>query len=195
MGFVGRNNLHQAMCKKKKECKTIFRYKLDMIVNMNGQRTIIVIMKNPSTTMDNVKSSILNYSDKRKSHIDRTTGNVLRKLISMNYDRIVVLNLFPIYATNPMEINKYYASNNIKLDKYNKFLRRQILKYNNVPIVCAWGNASSINLTMYRNQIQKVYQMLNLLNSNIFCYDNMTGKLIPYNFNNNLYPLHGLCWK
>ena len=108
MGFVGKNKVYSIEYNKSR----IDRQMLKIKVNSTPQNCVLVIMKNPSTTCNNMSNgnqTITSYQQKSKCHIDRTTGKILRKLIN-KYEEIVILNLYSKYDSNPVCINNFYYS-------------------------------------------------------------------------------------
>ncbi len=194
MGFVGKNAV---VCVK--YCKeNRHRYFLSIVINQNPRNKVLVIMKNPSTTCNNMPdglNEIINYAERAKCHIDRTTGKVLRKIKNMGaYDEIIILNLYSLYDKYPCKVNTYYynsAQMRYQMTKNKQCLRRIISNYKG-DIICAWGEANGINKAQYDAQTQYVISLAN--NAHVLKeYDSAKQKFVQ--FLNNGYPLHGLKWK
>lgn len=185
MGFVGRNKAIKIKGIKKGN----FRYALQIDSGMI-KKTIIVIMKNPSTTFNNVnQQQITKYCDRKNCHIDRTTGNVYR-FLKNSYKRIIVLNLFSAYSTQASALNKIYNLN-YNFATENSEIQKILRAFPNAPIVCAWGQPSGINKALYN---QRISDVLNVLSGKKLL-EYKKGLLIPFIFNSIPYPLHGLKWK
>ena len=185
MGFVGRNKAIKIKGVKKGN----FRYALQIDSGIN-KKSIIVIMKNPSTTFNNVNQQhITKYCDRKNCHIDRTTGNVYR-FLKNSYKKIIVLNLFSAYSTQASALNRIY---NLKYNfaTEDSEIQKALRTFPNAPIICAWGQPSGIDKTLYNQRISDVLNVLS--GKKLLEYKN--GRLITFIFNSNSYPLHGLKWK
>lgn len=194
MGFVGRNTVYSVEYSK----TTRNRYFLRITINQIVKKRVLVIMKNPSTTCDNmpngnnIKTS--SYNDLSKCHIDRTTGKVLRKLKSL-YDEIVVLNLYSLYETKPSRLNNYYYhpfnKNPAFFQKNNGSISNYLSTYCG-DVICAWGFPNGIYSKQYRKQVSYVNSLFQS-NHNLLEYDIKICSFIKRT--NNLFPAHGLTWK
>lgn len=196
MGFIGKNAAKSIVfCKNNG-----FRYYLEINVSSNPVKPVIVIMKNPSSTCNNLQANnntITSYIDKKKCHIDRTTGRVYR-FLKNQYDKIIILNLFALYTPYPSVVGSYYfgpASNS----HHQKDLIINNTKINNTlksnptaPIICAWGANSAIPQKPYNSCIMTIEGMIK--NRTLLQYDINQRSLIAYHPSKN-YPPHGLMWK
>lgn len=204
MAFIGPNFINMAYNSKKKFRNPKFRYKLKISLNNNSTNKIIVIMKNPSTTCDNVGGVISNYKTKKNCHVDRSTGNILRKIKNTtNYDEIIIYNLYPIYGTTPQVVKDFYYTPNQRngqhlLSRYNKFLRKQLSKLQGTDIICAWGRPNGIKKSDYNTQIHSVLSYIDKTTNKFLQYDLKKNKFTPLiltQYREDLQPLHGSKWK
>ena len=192
MGFIGRNSVYSVEYTKSRMDRPF----LKILVNSNTQNTVLVIMKNPSTTCNNCPNGtqiITTYSSKANCHIDKTTGRVLRKLTPI-YDEIIVLNLYSLYASNPTSVNSYYYGNGAIpaiMGNNNNFIQNYLQSYKG-DIICAWGKSNGISQPQYDNQITLINSFFNSQHV-LKEYDPTTRGFI--NRTTNKYPPHGLTWK
>lgn len=198
MGFIGRNSVYSIEYYKSTSDHREF---LRIVVNSQPTSKVLVIMKNPSKTCDNLPHGhniITTYSDKNKCHIDRTTGKILRKLKN-RYDEITIINLYSLYDPDPKNVNAYYyasGNNPTQLMYLNNQCVSSFLSFYSGDVICAWGNYYGIKKTNYDNQINYVVNLLSgSVNYNLLEYNLTTQTFVSVNFNSNLYPLHGLKWK
>ena len=161
-------------------------------------------MKNPSNTCLKASWRVSTYEERKKCHIDATTGKLLRKLKSVGYyDELIIYNLYPIYGANSKAVRQFYYGNNQQkgtrlLKKYNKFLRKQLSKLRNTDFVCAWGAPNGIKAKDYNEQIHFVLSCIDKTTNNFLQFDLMQNKFTPLQimeYKKNLQPLHGLRWK
>lgn len=195
MGFVGKNMVHSIEYEKSKKDRQLLKIE----VSVPPRNSVLVIMKNPSTTCDNKKLPRGHYKITKKTekvtcHIDRTTGRVLRKLKNYGYDEITIINLYSLYVSNPSNVNTYYYSgktprifneNNLRIDNILKSFRGEV--------ICAWGSPNGIRKPEYDKQIDYIYTLFtnghNLLEYDPIC------KSKPFISKQKTYPPHGLTWK
>lgn len=191
MSFINSNTAYSIVYNK----SVFYRYRLEINTVQFPSNPVIVIMKNPSTTCDNLPNgthTIHSYSDRKKCHTDRTTGRVYRYLKNQ-YDKIIILNLFPCYATNTINVNNHYVNNTSNAFIANDLEIASVLNsYPQADIVCAWGGKSQIDTNLYNHRIQNVSAML--VNRTLYQYDTAKKSLISYNIGQTS-PLHGLQWK
>lgn len=191
MGFVGKNTVYSVEYSKAANN----RYFLRITINKIVKKRVMVIMKNPSTTCDNMANGnnvkISSYRDFYKCHIDRTTGKVLRKLKSL-YDEIVVLNLYSLYETKPSRLNNYYYhpfnKNPASFQRNNGSISSYLSAYYG-DVICAWGRSNGINSQAYIKQVLYVNSLFQS-NHTLLEYDIKTCSFIKRT--NNLFPVHGL---
>ena len=192
MSFINSNIANSIFYNK----SSFYRYRLEINTVQFPSNPVIVIMKNPSTTCDNLPDgthTIQSYSDRKKCHTDRTTGRVYR-LLKTKYDKIIILNLFPFYSTNTIHVNNHYVHNSSNAFITNDLEIASVLKsYPQADIVCAWGGKSQIAKTIYDFRTKNISAML--ANRNLYQYDTSAKSLISYNIGQTNPPLHGLQWK
>lgn len=188
MGFVGRNNAHEVIYDKTPNERFL------LVINEKAvpRESIIVMMKNPSTTCINMNdgyNSITTHKDRKNCRIDRTTGNVYRILKKLSYDQVVVLNLYALYSSHPSAIKTHYSGNyNFSIE--NNYILSVLNQFPNSDILCAWGKSNGILKSDYNLRIQSVRSLF--ITRNLMEYDKTSGQII------NLvskYPLHGLMWQ
>lgn len=202
MGFSNKNKVNSIIYIKHNN----HRYFLKLIVNLKpSPKTVVVIMKNPSKTCDNMNNTgfgpkiISDHATKAKCHIDRTTGIVLRKLKAKpyNYDKIIVLNLYSLYDSKPANVEIYYYGNKRRTRSllfWDNLSVSMFLKIYSGDVICAWGKPNGINKNGYDNQINYVNTLLNKRQHNLLEYDLKKQRIVARN-TANAYPLHGLGWK
>lgn len=84
------------------------RYSLTLELNQlpSAKNEGILIMKNPSST---AKANVFyNVAFNNLYDVDATTNNVIDKLLSNHYTKIIILNLFPYFDSNPRMLNYIY---------------------------------------------------------------------------------------
>ncbi len=205
MGFTGRNSALRIEYSKVIIHNTLsFRFALTIKTTSKIKKEIIVIMKNPSSTClnleDGINVSTTSSSKLRKSRIDRTTGYVYR-FLKNHYKRIIILNLYPIYSSNPIDVNAYYHLNNniVSISINDTFISQTLKKYPYADIACAWGGPNGINNNDYDARIGKIFSIIGKRNT--LQYDITSKQLVQYSYqqqNQNkkcVYPLHGLKWR
>ena len=191
MGFIGNNAADSITFYKNNQ----FRYYLEINVSSNPSNPVIVIMKNPSSTCNNLQaniSTITSYADKKKCHIDRTTGRVYR-FLKNQYDKIIILNLYALYTPNSAVVSAYYSAQISNLHNQNDSTISKVLASNStVPVIFAWGANSAIPKDLYDSRIKTVVNMIK--SKTLLQYDINQKLLIPYRPSQK-YPPHGLMWK
>lgn len=192
MGFTKNNAVYSVEYNKSIYDRQFLRIKKYPTTN----NPVVVIMKNPSKTCNNMPSGnqiITKKASLKKCHIDRTTGIVLRKLFYLGYDEIIILNLYSYYSTNPLNINSvYYSPNTLPNIFYqNNNLITYFLNNYRGNIICAWGSNSGIQLNGYNSQINTIMTAFNS-NHNLLEFDATTKAFLQLS---SVYPLHGLKWK
>lgn len=178
------------------------RYKLDAVFSQNVGRTAIVIMLNPSSTG---KANIFfNVNFSNLTDVDETTFKVLETLTTNNsisnsvggsFDRIIILNLYPYFSSNPRDIKKVFRNgiNNQCYELNMKEISRVINNNQNATIVCAWGKSfarkketNRIVKILQKNKIQSAYA---ITSKNAQVFTSLTLKQID-----NKCAFHGSQW-
>ena len=195
MGFTGRNGVSSVQYIKDNNHRLFLRMVANAVLK---PRVVLVIMKNPSKTCNNLPNSIQNsrvissYKDKAKCHIDRTTGRLLRKLNS-SYDEIIVLNLYSLYTPSPVIVNNYYYLTNKHYKNFqtNNNYIASFLKLYSGDVICAWGGPNGINKNAYDSHLHFINSLFTKQHT-LKEYDNIRG--LVSRKNNNTYPLHPFAW-
>jgi len=153
------------------------RYKLEVVFNgKRGNESWLVILKNPSRAGEND----INESDKTIN----TVGRYFFKN-KTEVQRLVIVNLFPVYQTYPKELQKREID---LLDTINKKIIKEEIE-NAHGIVIAWGTHPS----GCKNAFNAMKQFVHPLLINKSCYQ--MGKLKENDFKiNKERPLHGQVW-
>lgn len=193
MAFVGKNNVHNVQYTKIGN----HRFFLKITVNRTPKRRVVLILKNPSTTCNNMPDGTMNkissFSCKKLCHIDRTTGKLLRKLKTA-YDEIIVLNLYSLYSPNPVAVCNFYykttASSILYLLLNNLYILSTLNNYSG-DIICAWGRPNGIPLSEYRSQINFVKGIIQNKKYRKFEYNRRTNSFVRFHSN---YPPYPFSW-
>ncbi len=168
------------------------RFLLDLSFNngVSKETIAVVIMMNPSST---ARENIFYHVPLSKiNDVDETTRNVIEKLadVGINYDkgintvppnrfnRIILLNLFPYYSSQPHELKKIYQDTSNSSYYLNINTIDEVMKnYPNAVYFCGWIKRNSlsfaekdINRMMIKNKI-----------NNTFCFDSSKGLFVKYN--------------
>jgi len=183
------------------------RYGVTFVYNdrKESTKTVIVIMKNPSNSLQG------STSEKSKLLIDETTDIILRFLhrYKVRYGKkemikkVIILNLFPCYGSNPNEINVRYKFDDKDYDEsllYNdelvhnrKYISDTINKIEDATVICAWGRYGSeekVIKSYYEKQIELVMNDLLKLRK----YISVVAKN-SYKIKKPFLPTHGRAWK
>lgn len=228
MGFVGKNDVESVAYFKSVGHRFYLRMTLlkkdyqQKNSEIDIKECVLVIMKNPSTTCDNLDEGIQIFNDKknkRKSHTDKTTTNVLKKIKQgvtitsvqggsqsniVIFKKIIVLNLYSFYYSKSSGVDAYYygTPNLPPLFAVNNSILEHILSKYKGDVICAWGDNSKIRKVEYDNQVKSIQQILsNNTNLNLLKYDTQNRNFIDINntIRNNpttpIYPEHGFNWK
>lgn len=123
--------------------KDNLRYLLVVPISTHDEKSILVIMKNPSK------------ADKLKS--DHTINNVLNFCKGQGYTTVYIMNLYAFYSTNPKGIKDLIMNNfnNQAVGKFsNLILKCVLLKVEH--IIVAWGSNTFGCTTNYKTRISEV---------------------------------------
>lgn len=136
-----------------------------------GNKKILVIMKNPSKA--------------NKEISDRTINNVIKFCFNNGYCKVNIMNLFSYYSTDPNGITKL-----IDQGKYVDAVGKQndqILINTSIHIddvIVAWGGNSINRERYYKKRISEVLEIIK--NKNIYYVESISK--------NGLYPKHAQVW-
>ena len=158
----------------------LFRYTLEMnylenLLNEGRSKTMIVILKNPSSA-DEKRSD---------STIRKVETYVWKNFPDVRYLRI--LNIFAYRATDAIEVNERLQSLNelaVTGVENDSFFRSALYKTDYV--ICAWGGPSGIDGTRYASRITIVRGIIR--NHSACPVYQVTGSQVTKE------PLHGLMW-
>lgn len=192
MSFDGKNKVHSIYYEKTNTDRQFLKIKL----KVNPSKSVLVIMKNPSTTCNNLQNgnyTISRYTDMAKCHIDRSTGKVLRKLKNI-YDEINIINLYSLYDSKPSGVDAYYYGSNRTPAIFcqNNLRICSFLNSYSGDVICAWGKANGIRQGDYDKQIKCIESLFNN-NHNLLEYEPKSKCFISRT--DTKYPPHGLTWK
>ncbi|WP_409174408.1 DUF1643 domain-containing protein [Brevibacillus fortis] len=149
------------------------RYLLEvpLIRDDENQKTVLVIMKNPSV------------ADKNNS--DHTINNVLKFCWGKGYRKVLIMNLYSFYSTDPKGIANHINNNQIHLavgednDKVLKDVLSEVY-----DIIVAWGGNTFGLTDYYKNRIKQVYKIIN--SKNLYYVESVSGE--------GWYPRHPQVW-
>lgn len=175
---------------------------------LDSKGIAVVIMKNPASSF---KSAIFygNISYGNVQDIDKTTMHVIDYLFNTHkpkcYKEVYLLNLFPYFDNIPSALNLVYggmSKNMPNLSIQNNLDEiRRVLNISGIDLYCAWGKASCIHKSIYKNTILRVCNLIRsakIPGSNIFQVSNKnaTTYKIPLTMNKipSTYPTHGSKW-
>ncbi len=137
-----------------------FRFYLELGTFSSVDEVAIVIMKNPAKACLHNLYGAQNLTN-LKIESDSTVNHVIDKLHN-NYKKIIILNLYPYMASNTKIANNFLISYKNKrlcdyVKKRNFYTLQNVLKQNvTANIFCAWGKESSLNISMYAEDIYRL---------------------------------------
>jgi hypothetical protein len=133
--------------KFKGDSKKNLRYLLEVPLTNNTDKSILVIMKNPS------------LADEYKS--DHTINNVLKFCNSKQYSKVYIMNLYAYYSTNPNGVASLIKKNReiLAIGNENDRILGQISEKVN-DIIVAWGSNTFACTDKYKHRIKKVTQII-----------------------------------
>ncbi|MBU3194937.1 DUF1643 domain-containing protein [Clostridium algidicarnis] len=151
-----------------------FRYLLCVpYIHINNDKSILVIMKNPSKADENIS--------------DHTINNVL-KFCENKYSKVYIMNLFPNYSTDPKEVKTFINSARFQevMNKNNEFLNSLLEIVDDVII--AWGGNSIGNKCEYDKAIYSVLNNVKKVNKKAYAVRIKGSKV------SRKYPWHAQVW-
>lgn len=154
--------------------KNKLRYLLEIPLNSNKSKSVLVILKNPS------KAS--------KTKSDYTINKVIKFCKQENYSKIYIMNLFPYYSTNPQNVRTFINNTNLyktSMENNSNVLKRTL---NNVDdVIVSWGTNTIGNKKIYTSVVNLFTTIIN---------DNFNIQSVYHvgSLNKNEYPLHARMW-
>lgn len=148
------------------------RYLLKIPFSANPKRTLAVILKNPSAATDVVS--------------DHTVNRVLNYAFRhhLEFDQVIIVNLFGIYAGTPKLLFGRPAQHSIG-NGNDRAIRRALREAN--YIVVAWGGPSGTAKPWVGSYQKRIKQVLQLLEPHRVYYVKSVSRNGPY-------PLHAQVW-
>jgi hypothetical protein len=147
------------------------RYLIKVPLINNGNKTVLVIMKNPSKA-DNIQS-------------DMTINNVLNFASMYNYRVVYIMNLYSYYSTDPDMIGNLVRNNKEHFaigEKNDEILKNVVNKVDEV--IVGWGSDSFGCTKKYKDRIRTVTEIIR--NKELFYVQSIGGR--------NWYPRHPQVW-
>lgn len=123
------------------------RYLLEVPLINNTNKSVLVIMKNPSK------------ADQYES--DRTINNVLKFCNSKQYSKVYIMNLYSYYSTDPNAIAELIKSGQEMLAigrENDRILQQTSEKVNDV--IVAWGSNTFNCTEKYKKRIKRVTNII-----------------------------------
>lgn len=162
------------------DTKNNLRNLLEVPIKNASNKSVLVILKNPSKAT--------------KNESDYTVNKVIEYCKRKDYNKIYIMNLFPYYSTKPKGVKKFINSNN-----YTQFMAKNLSVLKNTitnvdDVIEAWGTDTIGCKKTYDNVIDKVNKILQKEKAksgrqNLEVY--YVGKLSK----KDKYPLHGQRWE
>lgn len=171
MAYFYREFVDNENIKYKGEEHNNLRYLLEIPLRNYTNKSILVIMKNPS------------LANELKS--DHTINNVLKYCNSKQYSKIYIMNLYAYYSTNPDGVAKLIKNNQDMLAigrENDEILKEIITKVDDV--VVAWGSNTFACTTKYKERIKQVSYILK--GKNLFYVEKLSKC--------GWYPKHAQVW-
>lgn len=129
------------------------RFLLTIETNCAQNRSILVVMKNPSKA--------------NQFQSDKTINNVIKNLY-LQYNKIYIANLFPYYSTKANGLLAYFDDDNQTIQFFNKLI---IQKYSLMvnDILIGWGtNTIGMKQKDYDSIIYEIMQILQKSRKNLY---------------------------
>lgn len=124
------------------------RYLLEVPLYSKSNRSVLVIMKNPSLA--------------NKSESDHTINNVLKYCYKENYRRIYIMNLYSFYSTKSSGIAQLIKEGNEEkaVGEQNDEFLSQVLNDAD-QVIAAWGSNTFGCTQQYKERIKQVTAIIN----------------------------------
>ena len=198
-----------ANCKCVGQADKNSRYLLHIPFNpkvCEGGENIIVIMLNPSSS---AKAHLFyGVSFANLEDIDATTNNVLNILSntkgivldgkSLKIRSVTLLNLFPYFSPNQRDINVIYSASYAEMVKNENEIAYCLSQSDNGIVLVGWGTpvTNGLNRNAYKQQIDKIKQMLHYYNCRCYEYDTKSSKFIRFDpIGRKYYVSHASRWR
>ncbi|MGG1689420.1 DUF1643 domain-containing protein [Heyndrickxia ginsengihumi] len=123
------------------------RYLLEIPLINDSNKTVLVIMKNPSK------------ADQYES--DRTINNVLKFCYSKQYSKVYIMNLYSYYSTEPDGIADLIKNNQemLAIGSCNDLILRQTSQKVH-DVIVAWGSNTFGCTEKYKKRIKQVTSII-----------------------------------
>ena len=152
--------------KDKIECypeKEKYRYylKIDFVDIANTDKTVMIIMQNPSK------------ADKICS--DKTVNRVLKCFHEFGYSKVIIMNIIPFYATKIAHLSNAVLKEEDKINVNCEEIYKQSKLADKIFV--AWGWASTISSCCYNKRVKQVKEVLEKIRAQednkkeIVCYE------------------------
>lgn len=147
------------------------RYLLEIPLQNEDSKNVLVILKNPSKA--------------KKSFSDLTIDRVLTFCHDEGYSKVYIMNLFSYYSTKPNGITQLIDAGkfNEAVGKRNNQILKEVLDVVD-DVIVAWGGNSIRRKEYYRKRINDV---INLINGKNLFYVQSVSK-------DGYYPRHAQVW-
>lgn len=150
--------------------KHLFRKSLICKISDKGNKSIVVLLMNPS------------YAD--KNSLDSTLNNVSKYLEQRGYAKFEVLNIFPIRMPNSNNVDglmEKYDKNGDYQKENDEYIKSVLGNNKNKNILIAWGSK-------YHKHAQWVLKFLEVLkNKNLYVYKPLNKDYSPSHFAPQVY--------
>lgn len=162
------------------DTKNNLRNLLEVPIRNNGNKSVLVILKNPSKATNNQS--------------DYTVNKVIEYCKRKDYNKVYIMNLFSYYSTKPKGVKIFINSNNYTqfMEKNLSVLEETIANVDDV--IEAWGTDTIGCKKEYDKTIKKVNEILQKeklksgrQNLGVYYVGNLSNK--------GNYPLHGQRWE
>lgn len=147
MTYLYKNYVVKEGIKINNDSKNNLRYLMEVPLRNDFNKSILVILKNPSKATKYIS--------------DHTINNVLNFCNSRRYSKVYIMNLYSTYSTDPKGIAKLIKDNQeeIAIGKNNDKILEQTSKKVE-DIIVAWGS-NTFGCTMkYKHRIEEVTKII-----------------------------------
>ncbi|MGG3691782.1 DUF1643 domain-containing protein [Heyndrickxia ginsengihumi] len=143
MFFLYKNYVRKEEIKIKGDLSNNLRYLLEVPLKNNTNKSVLVILKNPS------------LADQNES--DRTINNVLKFCNTKQYSKVYIMNLYSFYSTDPDGIADLIKNNQemLAIGSCNDTILRQTSQKVN-DVIVAWGSNTFGCTEKYKKRIKEV---------------------------------------
>jgi hypothetical protein len=152
------------------DCKssgdTTYRYSLTIPFNRKGEKSVLVVMMNPSKATDKVS--------------DNTINKVLTRIHNEcpEVSKVTITNLYPLYETYSDKLENH------KIESQANFDKMRLLMEQNDFVLLGWGKPSNksnkvLQEIKYHEHALKVVEMVQSLELPAFIVDDLRSNLYP----------------